>query len=214
MKHLKNIRITSFFSAALITLGVFLFGSSHVYGSTLNVDITASKQALPDYEPSTTFIKVDLEGIRPKGITRAPLNLALVIDRSGSMSGEKIADAKNAAIHVIQQLQRNDIVSVVIYSDSVEVLIPATKVADKQRLIKRIRRIESNGNTALFAGVSKGAAEIRKFIDKERINRVILLSDGLANVGPSSPRELGQLGRSLRPGAHLSDHPGIGQRLQ
>ena len=197
MKHIDKKRISRIHSAALIMLSVFFLGSSSLSAKTLHVNLSASKQAIPDYETSTTFLKVDLEGIRPKGISRAPLNLALVIDRSGSMSGEKIADAKNAAIHVIQQLQRNDIVSVITYSDSVEVLIPATKVADKKNLIQRIRRIGSNGNTALFAGVSKGAAEIRKFTDKERINRVILLSDGLANVGPSSPRELAQLGRSL-----------------
>lgn len=197
MKHTIKTRITRFFAAALVASSAFVFGATSLNANTLNVSLSASKQALPDYEPSTTFIKVDLEGIRPRGITRAPLNLALVIDRSGSMSGEKIEDAKNAAIHVIRQLQSNDIVSVITYSDSVQVLIPSTKVADKKELINRIRRIQSNGNTALFAGVSKGAAEVRKFSDDERINRVILLSDGLANVGPSSPRELAQLGRSL-----------------
>ncbi|MCC6491304.1 MAG: VWA domain-containing protein, partial [Candidatus Hydrogenedentes bacterium] len=60
-----------------------------------------------------------------------------------------------------------------------------------------IDRITANGSTALFAGVSKGAGEVRKFLDKTRVNRIILLSDGLANVGPSSPGELEDLGRSL-----------------
>lgn len=184
---------------------ISLIGATFVSAKTLKVNVNAGNQSLPDYETSTTFIKVDLEGIRPHGSPRAPLNMALVIDRSGSMSGQKIEDAKNAAIYVIRQLQNNDIVSVVTYSDSVEVLIPATKVSNKNDLINRIRQIRSNGNTALFAGVSKGAAEVRKFIDRERINRVILLSDGLANVGPSSPRELGQLGHSLaREGVSVS----------
>jgi Ca-activated chloride channel family protein len=174
-----------------------LAGTAGLSAGTLRVDVGAGNPALPDYASSTTYIKVDLAGIRPEGIHRAPLNIALVIDRSGSMSGTKIEDAREAAIHVIRQLQRNDIVSVVAYSNSVEVLIPATKVADKRELISRIRQIRANGNTALFAGVSKGSAEVRKFLDAERINRVILLSDGLANVGPSSPAELARLGRSL-----------------
>jgi Ca-activated chloride channel family protein len=182
---------------AFAILSVCFTGAVSLPAETLKVAVNAGTQALPEYETSTTFIKVDLEGIRPNGHDRAPLNIALVIDRSGSMSGQKIEDAKNAAIYVIRQLQKNDIVSVVTYSDSVEVLIPATKVSDKNGLINRVRNIRSDGNTALFAGVSKGAAEVRKFIDKHRINRVILLSDGLANVGPSSPRELGQLGHSL-----------------
>jgi Ca-activated chloride channel family protein len=61
-----------------------------------------------------------------------------------------------------------------------------------------IRRIEPGGSTALFAGVSRGAGEVRKLLSQERVNRVILLSDGLANVGPSTPGVLGDLGASLR----------------
>ncbi|MCB1123347.1 MAG: VWA domain-containing protein, partial [Verrucomicrobiae bacterium] len=178
---------------------------------TLKAVINASHQYLPSFEPSTAYLRVDLEGIRPRGVNRAPLNLALVIDRSGSMSGQKIEDAKNAAIYVIRQLQAEDIVSVVTYSDSVEVMIPATKVSDRNVLIQRIRQIQSNGNTALFAGVSKGAAEVRKFLSNQRINRVILLSDGLANVGPSSPQELAQLGRSLSRETISVSTLGIGQ---
>jgi len=161
------------------------------------VEVNAGKRALPDYETSTTYLKVDLIGIRPEHFERVPLNVALVIDKSGSMNGQKIQDAKTAAIYFIQQLERDDILSVVTYSSGVEVLIPATKVTDKNRLIRRVRSIFADGNTALFAGVSKGAAEVRKFFNEQRVNRVILLSDGLANSGPSSPHELGQLGKAL-----------------
>jgi Ca-activated chloride channel family protein len=164
---------------------------------TLEIDLQAGQDALTYSGNSTTFIKVDLTGIRPENIDRAPLNIAVVIDKSGSMSGQKIEDAKNAAIYLVNQLQAKDIVSIVTYSSGVHVLIPATKVRDKRTLVQRIRNIRTDGNTALFAGVSKGAAEVRKFLNKQRINRIILLSDGLANEGPSSPAELGQLGRSL-----------------
>jgi Ca-activated chloride channel family protein len=77
------------------------------------------------------------------------------------------------------------------------VLVPATKLTDKEAVCEKINRIASGGSTALFAGVSKGAAELRKFCDRDRVNRVILLSDGLANVGPKTPGELGDLGASL-----------------
>ena len=65
------------------------------------------------------------------------------------------------------------------------------------RSSRKFERSSAKGSTALFAGVSKGAGEVRKFLDQESVNRVILLSDGQANVGPQSPRELERLGASL-----------------
>ena len=87
--------------------------------------------------------------------------------------------------------------SVVLYDSNVRVLVPATKAVDREEIQSKIRSIRSNGSTALFAGVSKGAAEVRKFLDSKSVNRVILLSDGQANIGPSSSRELERLGASL-----------------
>jgi len=86
---------------------------------------------------------------------------------------------------------------VVTYQSTVNVLVPATKMHDREAVRAAIRRIRAGGNTALFAGVSKGARELRKFLDRNRVNTLLLLSDGLANVGPSSPGELAQLGASL-----------------
>lgn len=146
----------------------------------------------------TAFIKISLEGIRQQQQQqRIPANIAIVLDRSGSMQGEKLYHAKQAAIMAIERLNRNDIVSVVSYDSRVRVVVPATKVRDKRAIANAISDIQANGNTALFAGVSKGARELRKFLDLNRVNRVILLSDGLANVGPSSPDQLGELGLSL-----------------
>jgi Ca-activated chloride channel family protein len=144
------------------------------------------------------YIKVRLDG---GAITdrseRVPVNVALVIDRSGSMAGDKIRRAREAAIQAIDRLGKDDVVSVIAYDDTVEVLVPATKVSDRDNISRQIQRLQPGNSTALFAGVSKGAAEARKFLDRDRVNRVILLSDGLANVGPSSPSALGELGASL-----------------
>ena len=97
----------------------------------------------------------------------------------------------------IGRLRHDDIVSVVTYDTSINVVVPATKASDRERIYRAIRNIQSDGGTALFAGVSKGAHEVRTFLSKNRVNRVVLLSDGLANHGPSTPAELGELGRSL-----------------
>lgn len=149
-------------------------------------------------EKQTTYLKVGLTGFDVRRLDRrTPVNIALVLDRSGSMSGEKLARAKEAAIVALDRLDRDDIVSVIAYDSNVEVLVPATRVADRDEIRRAISRLEAGGSTALFAGVSKGAAEVRKFLERRRVNRVILLSDGIANVGPSSPDALGELGASL-----------------
>ncbi len=145
----------------------------------------------------TAYLKVRIEGEALPGAERAPANVAIVIDKSGSMSGEKIRHAKEAALMAIDKLNAKDIVSVVLYDSTVDVLVPATKASDKQAIRNRLYPVGTGGSTALFGGVSKGAGEIRKFLDLDRVNRIILLSDGLANVGPSSPKELGNLGASL-----------------
>ncbi|MFO1351839.1 MAG: VWA domain-containing protein [Gammaproteobacteria bacterium] len=149
-------------------------------------------------QKQTAVVKVALTGFALKSENeRTPANVALVIDRSGSMDGDKIEHAKEAAIMAIERLNANDIAAVVSYDDTVQVDVPATKVLDKAAFRHAIARIQVNGSTALFAGVSKGAKEVKKFLDRQRVNRVILISDGLANVGPSSPAELGRLGASL-----------------
>ncbi|MCG3148023.1 MAG: hypothetical protein PCFJNLEI_01465 [Verrucomicrobiae bacterium] len=156
------------------------------------------RPVLPADEKGTTYLKVALTGFSSTRMERrTPVNVAIVLDRSGSMSGEKIRKAKEAAIMAIDRLNSDDIVSVIAFDDKVQVLVPATKVSDRAGIQAAIERLQPGGSTAIFAGVSKGAAEVRKFLSRERMNRVILLSDGLANVGPSSPGELGELGASL-----------------
>lgn len=157
------------------------------YGKVTNMD-----------KKQNVWVRVGLTGFKMESEKkRAPVNVAIVLDRSGSMQGEKIKKAKEAAIQAIDRLAPQDIVSVITYDTNVNVLVPATKATDKAAIKAKISGIRIGGNTALFAGVSKGAAEVRKFMDKERVNRIILLSDGLANVGPSTPGELGKLGASL-----------------
>ncbi len=148
--------------------------------------------------PQKGYLRVTLRGLRPAETTaRPPVNLAIVLDKSGSMTGEKIDHARQAAIRALSMLGPNDVVSVVTYDDTVHVLVPATKLDDREYIYTQISQIQAGGSTALFAGVSKGAAEVRKFLDANHVNRVILLSDGLANVGPSSPGDLAELGTSL-----------------
>jgi len=175
-----------------------LFLTTSAGARTIDLQVNLGTPVMEAGKNQKTFLKIGLKGFDlPTESDRAPVNMAIVLDRSGSMAGEKLARAREAAIKAIGLLQSGDIVSVVTYDSVVNVVVPATKVDDKQSIYRAIRRIHDGGSTALFAGVSKGASEVRKFLDKTRVNRVVLLSDGLANVGPSTPSELGQLGASL-----------------
>ena len=126
---------------------------------------------------------------------RTPLNLCLVLDKSGSMSGGKIERLKEAALQAVGRLGKDDILSVIVFSDGAKVLLPATKLRDRSDALAAIENIQADGSTALYAGVREGLAEVKKFRGSGRVSRIILLSDGLANVGPSTPAELAAVGR-------------------
>ena len=185
--------------AMAIALGILLITPGCANAAQAQLNVAMGQPTLPADKKQVTYLKVGLTGFSiENGAQRTPVNVALVLDRSGSMQGEKLRGAKDAAIRALDRLGPNDIVSVVVFDHTVNVLVPATKLTDKAAVQAAIERIEAGGSTALFAGVSKGAEEVRKFIDRNRVNRVILLTDGLANVGPSSPGELGALGASLK----------------
>lgn len=172
--------------------------SAPAFAEQVRLEVSLDKPTMLAGAKQPAYVKVGLTGFKLESKEkRAPVNVAIVLDKSGSMQGEKIERAKDAAIAAIGRLGSADIVSIVAYDSTVQVIVPATKLSDRQTVIEQVRRIEAGGSTALFAGVSKGADELRKFLDKDRVNRVILLSDGLANVGPQSPSELGELGASL-----------------
>ena len=189
-------------SITIILLLTFVW-SSNVWAkglskSQLGFDVAMDRSTLPADKKETAYLRVALKGFEMESDKdRPPVNIAIVIDKSGSMSGEKIEKAKDAAIMAISRLNPKDIISVITYDTTINILVPATKVSDKELIYEAIQKINAGGNTALFAGVSKGAAEMRKFISNDYVNRLVLLSDGLANVGPSTPTELGDLGASL-----------------
>jgi Ca-activated chloride channel homolog len=131
---------------------------------------------------------------------RRPANLCVVLDRSGSMSEEsKMNYAKAALVALIDQLQKDDIFSLVIYDDVVEVIRPAERVGrDKELLRNLVEDINPRGWTNLGGGMQEGFRQVEKNTSKEYVNRVVLLSDGLANQGITDPHRLQSIARRQR----------------
>jgi len=131
---------------------------------------------------------------------RTPLNLSLVIDRSGSMRGTKMHYAREAAKFAVENLLPSDRISVVLFDDRIETLVPSTLATDKNTLREKISQVHSRGSTALHAGWVEGGTQVGQYLNPDQLNRVIVLSDGLANVGET------------RPDAIASDVHGLAQR--
>lgn len=164
------------------------------------VKLTADpvSRVLPEGEAGRAYIRISLTGTpyETEG-ARTPVNVALVIDKSGSMQGDKIAQAKESAIVALGRLSAQDAVSVVSFNHEVQRIIPGAMFQNYDDMRRSIERLTADGTTAIFAGVTQGAQELRPFRGPGRFDRVILLSDGQANVGPSSPQDLEKLGREL-----------------
>lgn len=187
--------------AAWLGAAALLLPSLHASSSAaaVRLRVELDRPVLVADRPEKAIVKVALDGTRLAHVEkRAPINLTLVLDRSGSMSGDKIENAKAAAIEAVRRLAADDIFSLVIFDHEVDTLIPATRVGDCRTAEARIRSIYPRGNTAIYAGVSQGVAELRKNLEDRRYtHRVLLLSDGLANKGPSAPDDFARLGQSL-----------------
>lgn len=197
----KRLGLKKLMVLVLWTICISLSGNTVLAEKTKNrVDLRVEldKGVLPSDTSQNAVVKITLDAPQPPTeLERPPVNLAIVLDRSGSMNGEKLEKAKQAAIEVVRRLGHQDIFSLIIYDHNVETIVPAQSARNVEWIESRIRRIQSGGNTALFGGVSQGASEVRKNLKNDYVHRVILLSDGLANVGPSTPHDLGRLGTAL-----------------
>ena len=174
------------------------FGLSSAGAATLNLQLDPDRRLVAAGKDQEVVVKIDLDSDTGRKPNRLPLNIAAVIDHSGSMAGAKIEKTKQAAMQLIDQLTPQDNLALIEFDDTVDVLFPSQHVVDREALKAQVERIEPGGSTALYAGVETGGKQLLKIDSRtERINRVILLSDGLANVGPSSTTALKGLGRSL-----------------
>ena len=107
-----------------------------------------------------------------------PVNLSLVLDKSGSMQGKKIQNLREAAKLVVDRLGPQDTISIVAFSDRKYLIAASQPVTDKERLKKEIDRIRDGGGTAISGGMGQGLFELEKMPGADRLSRMLLLTDG------------------------------------
>jgi Ca-activated chloride channel family protein len=142
---------------------------------------------------------VDAPQSRPR--VRVPMDVSLVIDTSGSMAGAKIENARRASNLLVDDLADGDIVSIVSFNDDAKTLVePTTLSTETRRTLKqKIALLQPNGSTNMFDGLGLGETHVARAPATHAVRRVVVISDGIANVGPSSPEALGALAeRGLR----------------
>jgi len=131
---------------------------------------------------------------------RLPVNLAFVLDRSGSMSGDKIELAKRTIAAALEHLNERDRFSVVVYDDVVDVVVQSTPGSTEARrnAMARLDAIDARGSTNLSEGWFRGAEQVASHLAADGVNRCLVLTDGLANNGVTDPVELSKHAAELR----------------
>ncbi len=144
---------------------------------------------------------------------RPPVNLAFILDRSGSMSGDKIRLAKQAIEEAIARLHDDDRFSIVTYDDRVDVVVPGTLAGPGARrsALDRLREVDARGSTNLGEGWLRGAQQVAEALADEGVNRCLLLTDGLANVGITDRDELARHAGELRARGVATTTFGVGE---
>jgi Ca-activated chloride channel homolog len=147
--------------------------------------VTPRRPALVSGFDNTVDILVRLQA--PAALQRAaerpPLNLAIVLDRSGSMSGKPLDEAKRCAGMIVDRLGAGDRAALIVYDDGVDVLAPTMLAADKAAFHSAIASIHEGGCTNLHGGWLKGAELMAAVAHASTMSRILLLSDGQANAG-------------------------------
>ena len=156
------------------------------------IELIPGRPAVRDDEATILDVLVRITPPLPEiHVLRPPVNLGIVLDRSGSMSeGRKMDHAREATVFAIRQLLPTDRVSITVFDDQVETISASAPVTDKPGLIAQIKKICPRGSTALHAGWASGAQQVLEHVAWQGLNRVLLLSDGLANHGLTDPEAI------------------------
>jgi Ca-activated chloride channel family protein len=169
------------------------------YVNAFDYDYTAPRNGLDvsvdggpsPFDDDNVLVRVGIQGEIVADEDRGPAALTFVIDTSGSMDrGDRLGLVKESLTLLVDELNDDDRVAIVTYSDSSGIVLESTRVRDRDRIIAAIDELGPGGSTNLESGLREGYALAREVFDEEGINRVVLASDGVANAGVTDPDEL------------------------
>lgn len=186
-----------------------------INGKALEVLLTTRKGVVASNSGESLDVLLQLRApMEEINATRTPLAVSLVIDRSGSMSGGKLEEAKNCALDLLSRLHDSDQVSVIVYDDEVDVVLETMSAQIAKTLLPiRLREIGTDGMTNLHGGWLEGAQSLAPLVNRPGQNvmcRVILLSDGMANRGLTSQNAICTQVRNLASAGVTTSTVGIG----
>lgn len=158
---------------------------------TLSAEIVASREATLANGPAREQFLLELRAFGEEpglpgiatGSVRTPLNLCLVLDRSGSMEGPPLEYAKMACSYVVDLLGPNDVLSIVTFEEIVELLMPPQRVTNKEAIKSGIQRLTPGNTTNLYDALSLGLSQVLQTADPGRASRMVVLSDGDPTAG-------------------------------
>jgi len=143
------------------------------------------------FTPGHHLLRVGLQGKKVQGAERVPVHLVYLVDTSGSMGGADRMDLAKKSLRVLtDKLQRGDTVAICTYAGGVEKILDPTGIDQKDRIVAAIDRLRAGGSTAMGDGLALAYDLAKKTLVKNHVNRVVVLSDGDANVGRASQEEL------------------------
>jgi Ca-activated chloride channel homolog len=145
----------------------------------VNLTCTLGKPNVPVTNAAQlAYVLVEAKPTGAVANVQMPVNLSLVLDRSGSMSGDKLRNMKDAVKLVLDQMQPRDYVSLVIFDDKVDLVSPSQPVSNRAHLKSLVDGIQDRGGTEMSRGIQAGLAEVQKALDPSRVSRILLLTDG------------------------------------
>lgn len=162
--------------------------TSTFFGPGLRGELALSHGSVLAQPGAELYADLKLTADRSTETTRAPLAIAIVLDNSGSMQGEKLDEAKRSIVRMIGDMQDNDEVAFIKYSDSSSTLQPLRRLGDvRGDLLERVRSLQAEGGTNIPSGLRAGR-EALAVASQGRVKRVVLVSDGLDSTRSEAER--------------------------
>lgn len=161
-------------------LNYFDYGLPAPTEDDFTVHLNASQTAFGD---DRLLVSVGLKAREVEAADRKPMNLVFVLDKSGSMAGERMQLVKDALMMLVDQIRDTDTIGLVTFDSTGHVVLEPTPGTERYRIRKAIRELSTGGSTNAGQGLELGYGLMEKVYDPTSINRVVLASDGVANTG-------------------------------